>query len=560
MSSVQNNHGLTINIYNAPPPTTNYANTRGLTLDDSNDTDIDNFDKGDDGGKEGAFDSLPLPAWAKKALKNMFGDAGSNLPSSADAAKTLRDFQKQNDIGLLSSEQVQQMADTGYCKMPNGDEKLVPPEIQAAAQKMMANNGELFKKLETAIRPEHDGLLSAADYDAALKDGSIGKPGTPDAPTERVLDMAAFLKFVMDGTISSNRPTEYNAAKTIQGFQQDNDIKHLNIDQVKQMADTGYCTLGNGKTIQVPPEVQAAAQKMTDNNAELFKKLETAIRKEADGLLSTQDVDQAAKDGLLKNSNDSTVQQSDNDAQTVDEFLQQLANDLRARGELDDQGNLIPQNNLPANNGSTAPATAPNNTAPANGADTGPATKSEVGALDTMSAFHENVLGDEMLSRDKVKQMAETGKLTKDNGVTIDVPKDVQESAKTMMANNGALFDKLEVAHNGKKDGLVSMADYKPARAQAVNEAVNTMVAFQKSELKGDFLTEANMKEIAETGHLTKNDGSKVEVPAPVLAAAKAYMDNDGKMFKDAESWQDNKHDNKLSVKDSEKYAAAAAA
>jgi hypothetical protein len=86
------------------------------------------------------------------------------------------------------------------------------------------------------------------------------------------------------------------------------------------------------------------------------------------------------------------------------------------------------------------------------------------------------------------------------------------------------------------------------------------MVAFQKSELKGDFLTEANMKEIAETGHLTKNDGSKVEVPAPVLAAAKAYMDNDGKMFKDAESWQDNKHDNKLSVKDSEKYAAAAAA
>ena len=76
MSSVQNNHGLTINIYNAPPPTTNYAKT-GLTLDDTNDTDIDNFDMGDDGGKNGAIDSLPLPSWAKKALKSILGDADS---------------------------------------------------------------------------------------------------------------------------------------------------------------------------------------------------------------------------------------------------------------------------------------------------------------------------------------------------------------------------------------------------------------------------------------------------------------------------------------------------
>ncbi|SFV13849.1 hypothetical protein [Pseudoduganella namucuonensis] len=558
MSSVQNNSGVTINIYNtAPPPTGNFAPPRGLTFDDQNDTDIDNG-QDNNGGDGGAFDNLPLPAWAKSALKSLFGGPDANLPSSSDAAKTIRDFQKQNDIGLLGSEQVQQMAETGYCTMPNGETEPVPENVKAAAQKMMANNGELFKKLETAIRPEHDGLLSAADYDAALKDGSIGKPGTRDlnAPTEQCLDMGAFLKLVMDGVLNkSHRPTEFAAAETIQGFQKEHNIKHLNIDQVKQMADTGYCTGSDGKTDPVPEDVQLAAKKMTDNNCELFKKLETSIRKEADGLLSTQDVDRAAQDGLLSkaggNGNGTGNGLSaphKHEANTLDEFLQHLADDLRSRGELDENGFA------------RAPATpGPDGLPPTGNVNNGPATKSEYGSIDTMATFQKEQMGKEHLSRDQVQEMAETGKLTKANGVSMDVPQEVREAAKTMMANNGALFDKIEVAHNGKKDGLISVADYKPAQNQSIKDSAAAIVDFQKTELNGDFLTQAKMNEIAKTGSLTKDDGTVVQVPQKVVDAAKSYMDNDAKLFKEAESWQDNKHDNKLSVKDSERRAAAAA-
>ena len=653
MSSVQNNSNVTINFYNGPPPPAEtYLKPRGLTVDNGSNDDIDFKLGGDDGGAS-AFDNLPLPAWAKAALKNLFGGADANLPSSSDAAKNIRDFQKDNNIPLLSSAQIKEMADTGYCQMPNGERHQVPPDVQASAQKMMANNGELFKKLETAIRPEHDGLLSAADYDAALKDGSIGKPGTADLPTQQGLDPKSFLKFVMDGTLSPNRPSEYNAAKTIQGFQQQQGIQNMSSAQMQQMATTGYCTSRDGKnTIQVPPDVQAAAQKMMENNGELFKKLETAIRVQPDGLLSAADTDAAVNSGKLDTTQG--LDDDDDDSDMINDFVNQGVNNLANRPDMfnaimnliaklptndgangmpsssdaaktlhdfqgekgipllssaqvqqmattgyitkpDGQTEQVPPNVQAAaqkamdNNAqlfkllesavtgkhdgllaqqdydaalkdgsigkpSTNAASGPNATTPGTpAAPNGPATKSEYGALDTMHEFQKNTLGKDNLSRDQVKQMAETGKMTKANGVTVDVPKDVQEAAKTMMANNGALFDKLEVGHNGKKDGLVSLKDYGSVMDKAMKVAANAIIDFQKSELGGDMMTRANMKEIADTGHLTKKDGSVVQVPQNVLDAARAYMDNDAKLFKQAESWQDNKHDDKLSVRDSRK-------
>lgn len=680
MSSVHNhNTGLTINIYNPPAPETTPSKMRGLSFQEQDfESSVCEGNRDD----SSAIDKLPLPAWFKAALKGVLGDSGDGLPSSANAAKTLRDFQKENDIGLLGSEQVKHMAETGYCTMPNGKQELVPEQVQLAAQKMMANNGELFKKLETAIRPNHDGLLSAADYDAALKDGSIGKPGTADLPTEQVLDIDAFLKGMMGGAISGNRPLEYAAAKTIQGFQKEHDIKHLTSDQVKQMADTGYCTLRGGDTFQVPPDVQNAAKKMMDNNGELFKKLETSIRAEHDGLLSQPDVDQAVKNGsigrdgpthhIMGGGAPSDLDRSsllndfgDADSDLLMQFLKLFANDLMNQpGSSSNLDSIAGRLNLPTDNAAnglpsssdaaktihdfqaqhninllssaqaqqiaetgycTLPggktiqvppdvqaacmkamennadlykklesavtgdfdgllskadyheamkdgtigrpgaaaangANGTNGPAPATPNNIGSADKSEFGAIDTLGSFMKDNLGKEMLNREQIQQMADTGKLTKQNGVTMDVPPEVQASAKRMLADNGALFDKVEVAHNGKKDGIISHADFAPAWKDAVKSTTTTVIDFQKSELKGDFLTRANMKEMAETGNLTKADGSVVQVPENVREAAKNYMDNDAKLFKEVESWQNNKHDDKLSVKDAEKRRAAAAA
>ena len=683
MSSVQNHNNVTINFYNGPAQLETYLKPRGLTVDKDFNDDSD-LQLGDDDGGAGAFDKLPLPAFLKAALKNLFSGADANLPSSADAARTIRDFQKENNIALLSSSQIQEAADTGYCQMPNGERQLVPPEVQAAAQKMMANNGELFKKLETSIRPEHDGLLSAADYDAALKDGSIGKPGTADLPTTQGLDPKAFLKFVMDGTLSPNRPSEYNAAKTIQAFQQKQDIQNMSSTQMQQIASTGYCTSRDGKnTTLVPPDVQAAAQKMMANNGELFKKLETAIRTDPDGLLSAADTDAAVDSGKLDatpaleddegddddmindvvnqgiqnlaNRPDNVSEDDDDNSEMINNFLKQAIHhlghrhdkssallDLIAKLATNDAANGLPSSSDAAktlhdfqgekgislitsaqveqmattgyvtkpdgkteqvppevqaaaqkamdNNGQLfklleaavtgehdgllaqqdydaalkdgsigkPTSNAANAATPAaSGNASGAQSKSDLGALNAMENFQKSAMGDEMLSRAKLQEMANTGKLTKDNGETVTVPQDVQAAAKTMLANNGALFDKLEVAHNGKKDSLVSLADYEPAIDQSIRDAAKAITSFQKSELGGDFMTLAMMKEIAETGNLTKNDASKVQVPQNVVDAARAYMDNDAKLFKDAESWQDNKQDNKLSVKDSEKRADA---
>ena len=65
------------------------------------------------------------------------------------------------------------MAQTGYCKDKDGNTVQVPEEVQLAAQKMLENNSALFKTLEASVTGKHDGQLSTADYDAAVKDGSI---------------------------------------------------------------------------------------------------------------------------------------------------------------------------------------------------------------------------------------------------------------------------------------------------------------------------------------------------------------------------------------------------
>ncbi|WP_155835289.1 hypothetical protein, partial [Herbaspirillum sp. RV1423] len=250
------------------------------------------------------INNLPVPEGIKNYLRNMMGVGTQGaLPSDASAAKTINQFQKDNNIGLLSVQQMQQMAETGYYTDKNGKSIQVTPEVQAAAQAFMANNGALFKKMESAKNGQYDGLLSTADYDSAISSGKISSnpsdPATSSRPQIYGLSPDAFMGAVMNGHISPNRPSEYGAAKTINQFQKDHDIGLLNIGQMHQLAETGYYTDKDGKTIQVPPEVQAAAQVFMANNAELFKKLESATDGKHDGQLGMGDFGEAIDDGSI---------------------------------------------------------------------------------------------------------------------------------------------------------------------------------------------------------------------------------------------------------------------
>lgn len=68
----------------------------------------------------------------------------------------------------------------------------------------------------------------------------------------------------------SDLPTKWNAFHTIQDFQKKKGIDLLFIDQMEEMAETGYCTCEDGKTFSVPKKVRAAAKEYTSNSADLF--------------------------------------------------------------------------------------------------------------------------------------------------------------------------------------------------------------------------------------------------------------------------------------------------
>jgi hypothetical protein len=158
---------------------------------------------------------------------------------------------------------------------------------------MAANNFELFKQLESATNGEHDGKLSQGDYTEAVKDGTIqGRGGhQPDYRYIRNPDEA------WPG--SGDRTSATAATRTMQDFQAAHGIRFLNVDQVRQMATTGYCTDKNGNTIQVPEEVRQAAQRMAADNYALFKELESATNGEHDGRLSMKDYRNSGRDRVF---------------------------------------------------------------------------------------------------------------------------------------------------------------------------------------------------------------------------------------------------------------------
>ena len=475
------------------------------------------------------LDELGLPPWLKNAARNMLlaGDGGSQLPSESSAARTINSFQKDNDIRYLSPDQVKQMAETGYFTDKNGKTSLVDGEVQLAAQKLMANGGELYRKLESAKNGEHDGKLSQEDYRYAVKDGTISANGGSDySPSMRGISLLDFMNAIMNGNISSNRPSEYGAAKTINDFQKEHGISHLSIDQLQQMAETGYCKDKNGKFIPVPEEVQDAARAMAANNFELFKKLESATNGKHDGSLSIGDFREAVKDGSI------------------------------SKG-----GGFVPDGDYELE--------------PEEGFDSLP---SRADAARTIRDFQkDNDI--RLLDVEQVRKMAETGYYTDKFGRSRPVPDDVRLAAQRMAANNFELFKQLESATNGEHDGKLSQGDYteavKDGTIQArsgdrpdyryfrnpdevwpgggdrtsATAASHTMQEFQ-AQHGIRFLDIDQVRQMATTGYCTDKDGNTIQVPEEVRSAAQRMAANNYALFKELESATNGEHDGRLSMKD----------
>jgi hypothetical protein len=502
--------------------------------------------------------------------------------SAADfrAAKSIHDFQLTALQGeMLNTMQMRQMASTGFLTRQDGRTIPVPPEVRYAAQSMMADNAKLFRKIEAATTGCNDGVLSAHDFDNAVKSGTLCPP---DPPRGNMSDLAA--------------------AQTIHDFQKSAlRGEHLSATQMEQMARTGYLTRKDGATISVPPEVQSAARAMMAAEAALFKRIESATSGKRDGWLAPHDFDFALRNGLLQGREQRHHRMSEyTAARTIRDFQRTaLGPDLLSAVQMEQMART---GYLTRHDGSTVAVPAEvREAAQAMMADRGALFKKlesattgtydgllgandfdsalasgrlaeherrvwgsdEFGAAKTVHDFQKYVLDGELLSAAQMQQIAATGSLTRNDGTVLYVPPDVQQAARLMMADGAALFRQIEAATTGKNDGLLGTNDFDNAvrsgnmfiremRGPRPTEfaAAKTISDFQTFELGGEVLDEEQMLQMAATGFLTRRDGSTIEVPPEVQRAAARMMEDDGALFDKIECCCDGDQDGELDPSD----------
>ncbi|WP_288407861.1 hypothetical protein, partial [uncultured Herbaspirillum sp.] len=456
-----------------------------------------------DGSTSNLVNNLPISDNLKGAILSLMGLGGGRMPSSLSAANTIRNFQQENNTGLLSAKQMSDIADTGYYQDKNGNLKPVSADVQAAAQALMANGGALFKQLEAANTGKQDGLLGPKDFPAAMRRGILsGDSGADRTVPGNGLAGDYLLQAVMQGLLS-NGQSGYEAGKTIDSFMKDNKIDLLSADDVRDMAKTGYYKDKDGSLKPIPENVREAAEELMENGGELFKKLEAANTGVQDGLLGQKDFAAAIKNGSLDGRNDMSSASAWNFPVSV----------------------------------------ASNNVLP-----------SAYSAGNTMDHFLKDNKID-LLSANDVKNIAETGYYQDQNGKLKAVPPEVQQAAQALMANGGQLFKELEAANTGKQDGLLGQLDFAAAVKNgsldsnttmptialpnivlpSAYSAGNTMDHFLKDN-KIDLLSANDVKNIAETGYYQDQDGKLKAVPPEVQQAAQALMANGGQLFKELEA------------------------
>jgi len=431
-----------------------------------------------------------------------------NDPEDYEAVKTMGKFQKDNDIKLISYDQMKQIA-SGQLKELNG--KPIPEEVRDAAKVYVADHGALFDKIESATDGKHDSQLSAGDADKAVKNGLVNVPPL----------------------------SEKGAVATMEAFQKEGGPKHVSYDQMLGIASGDITKLG-GK--EITPEVKAAAQAYVANNGALFDKIEAATDGKHDSRLGAGDPEQARKKGITlsdvapagngNNSNSVNVRPGDS-----------IHIEIDMRGG---PGNkpVHDRQDVPVQNPTRQPVGEQKSAA-------------ETKAVEVMEKF-QNGGGPRLVSYDQMKAIA-SGEITKLGGK--EITPEVKAAAQTYVANNGALFDKMEAATDGKHDSKLGAGDPAQGRKKDLidmseSKAVDTIAGLQSNPWKmmgygmkpDSTISFDQLKEMADKGTLNGRP-----VSGNVKEAAETYVANNGALFDKVESLTNGKHDSQLSVGDARK-------
>ncbi|WP_425258762.1 hypothetical protein ACPOLB_24960 [Rubrivivax sp. RP6-9] len=153
----------------------------------------------------------------------------------------------------------------------------VPEDVQQAA-KFMLQNPDIYKKIETSDVAGADGISGVANFDKAAQgltkfDQPIGiaRPTVAPMPQPNLAERAK------------------DEAGALAAYMNANGMKKLDVNQLYN--------LSNNKGGNVPPDVQQAAKFMLQHPA-IYKKIETADVKGADGISGVGNMNKAAQ-GLI---------------------------------------------------------------------------------------------------------------------------------------------------------------------------------------------------------------------------------------------------------------------
>jgi len=432
---------------------------------------------GQPGGNQGwdsVLNNMNVPEAIKDLIRLTMKSSPQTemLPSEASAVGTIQRFQKDNNIGLLSYDQMKEMATKGTL-----DGKPIPgsnPEaVRDAAKTYMANGGSLFDRMEQARTGERDGKLGSTDPDY------YDRSKLSQKPTLASVGPGCFMDSCANNRISPTRPEEFFAVKTVEKFQQDYGIGPLSYLQMKEIAHRG--TL-NGRELpgsqDEREDLRDAARIYTANRGELFGKVAGC-----DGRLCVGDPRQSLNGVIWTPPGQSGSAKSDTQAvETIEQYQRtngiglisfDQMTEMATKGTLDgkrvpadvqqaaqayvaDGGRLFDKIET-AVNGKNDNLLSADDAAKAR--EKGRIGMSADTAIGTMEAFQKLPLIGGNISREQMKEIAEKGTFK-----GVEVPPDVKLAARVFMDNDGAIFDVLESAKTGERDGTLGVGDYGAAR------------------------------------------------------------------------------------------------
>ncbi|MGI4938333.1 MAG: hypothetical protein ACRYF5_16570 [Janthinobacterium lividum] len=193
--------------------------------------------------------------------------------------------------------------------MKDGKEVHPPADVLEAIHAMMANDGALFDKVESASDGQVDGKLGSNNFHDAARSGILKENGSSDRPLTRTTTTTTTTveEEGADENDAANR-ADLRAGRKMARFMEATGTTALSASQMAEIARDGKFTDKDGHVHFAPEGVQNAAKRMMAGSGDLFHRYETAANKTPDATFTPNDFRAAIDSGAVGGDDDGSEQ------------------------------------------------------------------------------------------------------------------------------------------------------------------------------------------------------------------------------------------------------------